>query len=327
MYSLKRVFSLLALILLLGYFAVAGPVPSTLLAQGRVDDAIVSLQGQLNSAPNDGESHLLLCRAYFDMGKWDVGIDACQKAVSLDAGNSRYHMWLGRIYGEKAENSNFLTAGRLAKKVREEFETAVRLDPKSAEARTDLAEFYIEAPGIMGGGKDKAAQQAQQLARFDPVKAAWVYARIAEKQGDFAAAEKTYRSAASGNSGQAEAWVNLARFYRNRGRFDEMAEAIQQLNAGATGKPEELVNAAQVVIRSGQHTALAAQLLRRYLSSSPTVEEAPVFKVHYLLGTLLEQQGDRQGAAQEYRAALALARNFSPAQNALDRVSRQPAGL
>ncbi len=52
------------------------------------------------------------------------------------------------------------------------------------------------------------------------------------------------------------------------------------------------------------------------------VEEAPAFKAHYLLGTALEKQGDKQGAAQEYRAALSLAKNFSRAQEALDRLNR-----
>jgi len=50
------------------------------------------------------------------------------------------------------------------------------------------------------------------------------------------------------------------------------------------------------------------------------VEEAPAFKAHYLLGTLLEKQGNKQAAAQEYRASLVLARNFGRAQEALNRL-------
>jgi hypothetical protein len=41
-----------------------------------------------------------------------------------------------------------------------------------------------------------------------------------------------------------------------------------------------------------------------------------------LLGTVLEKQGDKQGAAQEYRTSLTLARSFSVAQEALNRVNR-----
>jgi hypothetical protein len=40
-----------------------------------------------------------------------------------------------------------------------------------------------------------------------------------------------------------------------------------------------------------------------------------------LLGLLLEKQGDKAGAADEYRASLSLARNFGTAQEALNRVA------
>ena len=113
--------------------------------------------------------------------EWDRGIAACEKARSLDPQNSVYHLWLGRIYGEKADRAGFLSAAGLAKKVRTSFERAVELDPKNWEARTDLAEFYLEAPAIVGGGKDKARAQADALMPINPGMGHWVLARIAAK--------------------------------------------------------------------------------------------------------------------------------------------------
>ena len=51
----------------------------------------------------------------------------------------------------------------LAGKVRSQFETAAQLSPKNVDVHTDLAEFYVEAPGIVGGGTDKAENQAELL--------------------------------------------------------------------------------------------------------------------------------------------------------------------
>ena len=68
--------------------------------------------------------------------------------------------YVGRIYGEKADRAGFFSAAGLAKKVRTEFERSVEFSPNSWQARTDLAEFYLEAPGIVGGGKEKARSQA-----------------------------------------------------------------------------------------------------------------------------------------------------------------------
>jgi hypothetical protein len=101
-----------------------------------------------------------------------------------------------------------------------------------------------------------------------------------------------------------------------------MEDAINHAAVAQSGQPEALMDAAEVLFRTGRNLPAAAQLLRRYLSSKEKVEEAPAFKAHYLLGGILEKQGDKQAAAGEYSAALALARGFSPAQEALQRVNR-----
>jgi len=315
------------IILLLTLFSAAAVATGddsapALLAAGRADDAINSLRSKISTSPSDAEPHNLLCRVYFSMGDWDRGISACEKAVALDPNNSRYHMWLGRIYGEKADTANFLSAASLAGKVRNEFESAVRLDPNNVEARSDLGEFYLEAPGIVGGGRDKAEAQAQALTALDPAKADYLKGRLAEKKKDFETAEKEYRAAIEASHGSALTWFNLALFFRHRERWNDMEDAINHAVSAQVDRPEIIMESGEVLLRSGRNFPAAVQYLRRYLALNSKVEEAPAFKAHYLLGTALEKQGDKQGAAQEYRAALSLARNFSRAQEALDRLNR-----
>ena len=64
--------------------------------------------------------------------------------------------WLGRAYGRRAETSNPFTAPGYASKARQMFEKSVALDPSNKEATGDLLDFYLEAPGFMGGGYEKA---------------------------------------------------------------------------------------------------------------------------------------------------------------------------
>jgi tetratricopeptide (TPR) repeat protein len=298
----------------------AAETAHSLLSAGRVDQALQSLEQQIATDPA-AESYNLLCRAHFELDAWDAGIPACEKAVSLAPNNGLYHLWLGRIYGEKADRSNFLKATGLAKKVRTEFERAVELAPDNAAVRTDLAEFYLEAPGIVGGGKEKARAQAALLAPLDPAIAHWVSARIAEKDRDFATAESEYRNAIDASHGGAFAWLNLAGFYRHTNRLDEMEQALHTMESRPLDRPGALVDGAGLLLRTGRDYPMAIRLLRRYIDSSTSVEEAPVFKAHYMLGELLEKQGDRPAAAEEYRAALFMAHTFSRAQDALKRVS------
>ena len=314
-----RLFTLAALVL--PAIAAAADSPTDLLAAGRVDEAISTLNAKINTAPNDDVSHNLLCRAYFAEGSWDRAISACEKAVSLQPNNGEYHLWLGRTYGEKADASNFFSAAGLAKKVRTEFERAVQLDPNNVGARTDLAEFYLEAPGIVGGGQDKARAQADQLAKLNPAKAHWIRGRIAEKNKDLATAETEYRAAIEASHGGGNAWLNLGLFYRKAGRLDDMHDALQKAASAPMDQPEVLVDAASTLLRANRDLPFATQLVRRYLSSS-TVEQAPQFKAHYLLGTILEKQGDKAGAAREYQTALTMAKDFGRAREALNRVNQ-----
>jgi tetratricopeptide (TPR) repeat protein len=294
-----------------------------LISSGSVDQAITALRNQVTQSPTDAVAHNLLCRAYFALGDWDRGIAECEKAVSLAPAESRYHLWLGRAYGEKADRSGWMTAAGLAKHVRSEFELAVRLDPSNVDARSDLAEFYLEAPGIVGGGRDKAEQQADLLRSFDRARAYWINGRIAEKEHDLSEAETEYKKAIEASNGSAAAWLNLGLFYRHRERWDDMEKALMHVRgAPLQDRPDALVDAAEILLRAQRNLQEAVQLLRAYLKSDSKDEQAPAFKAHYLLGSAAEKMGDKEMAASEYRSALSLARDFRPAQEALQRLNR-----
>jgi Tfp pilus assembly protein PilF len=312
---------LVLLLLLAPLTASVADSARNMLADGRIDEAIAELNGRLSTAPADAESSNLLCRAYFALEDWDRAESSCRKAVSIDPDNSRFHLWLGRVYGEKADRASFLAAAVLAGKVRGEFERAVQLNPKDVDARLDLAEFYLAAPGIVGGGEQKAREQAQSIATVNPAREHWVYARIAEQKKDAPTAEREYHQYIDLSKGDAEAWLNLALFLRRQKRFDEMEQAIVALSQAPMAKLDVLVEASEMLDRAGRRYPFATDLLHRYLATGP-VEAAPAFKAHYLLGVLLEKQGDKAGAAQEYRASLSLVRNFGTAQQALNRVTR-----
>ncbi|MGO8796856.1 MAG: tetratricopeptide repeat protein [Candidatus Sulfotelmatobacter sp.] len=300
--------------------AVAAQSPQDLLASGHVDQAFQILNQQVESTPT-GETYNLLCRTHFELGEWDAAIANCEHAVELAPNSSLFHLWLGRACGEKADHVSFLTAAGLAKKVRTEFERAVALDPNNWEARTDLAEFYLEAPGIVGGGKDKARAQADQLATLNLAASDWVKARIAEKEKDDAAAEHEYRAAIDASHGGVRAWLNLAGFYRHLEQLDAMEQALRTMESRPLDHPAALYDGASMLLRIDRNYPLAIRLARRYLDS-PTVEEAPAFKAHVLLGELREKQGDRSAAAEQYRAALTMAHSYRPAQEGLRRVTR-----
>ncbi len=315
---IKQTFRVLTLpfLLFLALSAMADS-PKDMLQAGRVDDAISALNGQIANR-RDAEAIHLLCRAYFQYEDWDRAEGRCKIAVELQPNNSGFHRWLGRVYGQKAERAT-LPLG-LAIKTRDEFRRAAELDPTDANAGVDVAEFYLEAPGIVGGGEDKARAQAKMIGKISPGQEHWVYARIAEKKKDYVAAESEYRKMIDAGKGDAEAWLNLGFFYRNRKRYEDMEQAFVKMNQAPMPHREVLFEAANSLFRTGRAFSFAIELLRRYFAEGP-IEEAPAFKAHNLLGQIFEKQGDKTGAATEFRACLALARNFEPCRQGVQRVA------
>jgi len=288
------------------------------LQAGEADQALSLLSPLPASGPGAAQSQNLLCRIRFTLAEWDLAVKACEQAVRLDSQNSSDHMWLGRALGQKASRASFLSAFSLGKRVRTEFELAVRLDPRDAPALTDLGDFYAEAPGIVGGGADKAQSVANQLDKIDPPRAHELRARVAETHKDYGAAERELRQAIALSPHPAFQWTVLAGFFRRRQRWTDLDTAIHNCVAAAARDKHSgvaLYDGAGVLIESNRDPALAAKMLEDYLASSSKTEEGPAFIAHIRLARLKQRLGDIAGAKRELAAASAMAHEYNPAQD------------
>jgi tetratricopeptide (TPR) repeat protein len=282
------------------------------LQQGRADHALELLQPVTTASSNDAEAQQLLCRLALQLERWDDAVTACQKAVALDGNSSNNHLWYGRALGEKADRVSFFKAYGFAKRVKTEFETAVALDPRNADALSALGEYYTEAPAIVGGGKDKAAQVARKLDDVDRAGAEELRGRIAASSKDTAAAEMHFHAAIAAAPRSSNYWMVLASFYQKQNDVLRMQEAIRSGLAADGARGEPLVDAAHLLMRTGQDPQTAIRLLREYLASPDKSEDEPAFRVHLLLAGLLNKQGDADGAAREIQDATAIASVYHP---------------
>jgi TolA-binding protein len=100
-----------------------------------------------------------------------------------------------------------------------------------------------------------------------------------------------------------------------------MENAVNKAMSSDMKQSNSLFDAATLLLRAGRNLPGAAGYVRKYLSLPAQNEEAPAFEAHYVLGEILEKQGDRSAAAEQYRASLALAGDYRPSQEALKRTS------
>ncbi|MGP8176173.1 MAG: tetratricopeptide repeat protein [Terracidiphilus sp.] len=290
---------------------------NTALQAGEADKALALLQSL--PRPDAAEAHNLRCRVRYMLEQWDAAVEECEQAVRLDGQNSGYHLWLGRALGRKAARANFLSAFSLAKRVRAEFEESVRLNPGNAGALADLGQFYFRAPGVVGGGIEKAQGIAAQLDKVDPVRAHELRGGIAEARKDYGTAEREFKEAIAAGAHPAFQWVTLAGFYSRRERWTEMESAVHSCVTAAERDKHAgvaLYYGASVLTSANRDPALAAKMFQDYLAGSAKTEEAPAFVALSRLARLKEKLGDPAAANQERAAALALAHEFTPGQDA-----------
>lgn len=293
-----------------------GTQANALLQQGRVDEAHHALQQALSAQPGDAQSHQLLCRVYYAQEMADAAIRECELSASSDPGNSNTQMWLGRAYGMKASRANPLVALSFARKVRAAFERAVQLDPTNVQAMSDLGEYYVQAPAIVGGGLDKARDLAGRMESRFPSQAHRLRALIASESKDPATAEAEFQKAVQSGRTPA-AYIDLGHFYQTRHQPEKALEALLAGVDADHQKDATLVDAASILTTMNRSPQLAEELLREYLASAAKSDGAPAFKVHIQLGDLLSRRGDAEGARHEYMAAASLARNYAAARKAM----------
>lgn len=215
---------------------------------------------------NDPDSLRLLGQSYFMQMDYKRAADTFERAVAAGPHTSDNFLWLGRAYGRRAEIAFPLQAPALALKARANLEKAVELDPHNWEAVDDLFDYYLNAPGFLGGGMEKASHVAELVAAHDAAQAAFDRARIAEQKKQYDTAEAHFRSAIQLAPQQVSRLMHLGSFLARRGRYEESDQVFRKAFEAAPNSPAVVYSRAHSLIDSNRNLPEARQLLKRYLA-------------------------------------------------------------
>jgi len=231
----------------------------------------------------DAATYCLMGRDYLMSGQLKQATEYFQKAAALDPKHSDYALWLGRAWGRRAETASPFTAPFAASKARQYFELAVQLDPHNKEATGDLLDYYLNAPGMLGGGLDKADALAKLIARNDEAEGHFAAAQIADRRKQFDSAEEQLRRAMELAPRQVGRVLDLARYLAKQGKVQESEAAFAQAEKIAPDSPKVLYTRAKTYVDCKRNLEQAKVLLRKYLQSNLTPEDAPREEAQKLL--------------------------------------------
>ena len=168
-----------------------------------------------------------LGRIAFQEGDADKAKDYLEQSVGLEPNSSDEYYWLGAVYGVLAQSANIFKQASYASGAHKYFQLAADTNPKSVEAQRGLFDFYIMAPGIMGGGVDKAEKTLNDIRLLSPVdadiKQLDLYGRKEESEKQLAQAKlliATYPNSA-------EALFKAAHTFRNQQKLDSAITSFE----------------------------------------------------------------------------------------------------
>jgi tetratricopeptide (TPR) repeat protein len=285
--------------------------------------AIQVLQAAAANDPQNGEVQLLLTKTYLELQEHDPAIKSAEKAVAIDAQNSVYHEWLGRAYGEKADHASLFSAISLAKKTRKEFETAMQLDGKNFSARQALIEFDCSAPGIVGGGEEKALPQIKQLAEMDAAEGHYAAGNCRRQKKDFAVADEEFAKAVESNPKSAGLIYDIGDYAVKRGQPERLLAVADMGERVAPGDPRGKFYRGVALVLKKENPEEAERLLREYAKKAPVRSGYPrPATAHAWLGRLFEDQNKMEEAVKEFESALKLDPKNKMAHEALKRLKK-----
>ncbi len=291
--------------------------------KGQYTQAIEILKSAAGSEPNNGDIFVLLARSYLELNQYDAAVNSAEKAVAINPKDSNYHRWLGEAYGAKADHASMLSAYSLARKTQKEFDAAVQLDARNFDAQQDLIQYDCTAPGMVGGGEEKAQPLIEKLMKMDAAEGHYATGICRAQKKDYAAADAEFAKALDGKPKTANRIYDIGDYFVQRKNAEKLLVVAASGEDLAPHDPRgKFYRGVALILQDGK-PAEAEKLLKDYLQLAPMNSDYPrPWVAHYWLGRLQESQKNPAGARSEYQAALKLNGKYKLAQEALKQLGK-----
>lgn len=287
---------------LLGSFGAASADPGiaeveALLEKNRHDEAIAYLEALASERDARGLVSYHLAKAHLGKGNVDEAEDWITRAVKKDRANAAYYNARAGVYFRQTQEASILGKMGLAGKLRQDLEKAVELEPDNVEYRMDLLGFYTGAPGIAGGSNHKAMEQAEAIAKLDPVQGYRARADVYLADDKPEQAEAEYLEGLTHHPDSYDLNIGLVLGYGQLKQYEKAHEAIGRWQESVGGDGRADYQLGRLAAISGEYLTEGEAALRRYLELEELPEHASAFHwAYYRLGLVLRHQGHADAA-------------------------------
>ncbi len=254
----------------------------------------------VNDAAVKNDALYYLGRIAIQEGDADKAKDYLDQSVGIEPNTSDEYYWMAVVYGELARKANIFKQASYASSVHKYYQLAVDVDPKNIAARRGLFLFYVIAPGIMGGGIDKAEKALSDIRKLSSVDADieqldW-YGRKEESEKQLAQAK--FLIATYPNS--AEALFKAAHAFRNQQKLDSAITGFE-LASKLPITPQNRMFVETSIFQFGEtcqwasvRTEDAITSVEKYIALKTEVKGTELNWPRWILAKLYHQKGDME---------------------------------
>ncbi len=271
------------------------------------------------ATPNDVTPMLYLGRVALQQNDAEEGIRQFERCVAIDEKNAECHAWLGNALGMSAQQTNKFKLPFLAKRTKREFDRAVELDPGNVDGRSGEIEYYLYAPGFLGGSIDKAREQAAGIEKRDRLRGALAYALIADHKKDAKASEIAYERAVAVAPDSVAGYSGLVNLYVREQRWTEAFATLDRISAHVPTEHNVPIRIARIAAMSGEQLQRGEDGVKRWIANPPsqaTLDNKAT--AHFRLAQIYEKTSRKELARTEYEQALRINPKQEEARKSLD---------
>ena len=236
--------------------------------KGEYTQAIEILKSAAASEPNNGDVYVLLTRSYLELNQYDAAVK--------QRGKSR------RDQSEEFRISPLARAKRMARKRitrlcsaptrwpgkrRRNLQAAVDLDAHNFDAQQDLIEYDCTAPGMVGGGEEKAQPLIEKLMAMDAAEGHYATGICRAQKKNYDAADAEFTKALESKPKTAKRVYDIGDYYLQRKNGEKLLVVAGAGEDLAPRDPRGKFYRGVALILQNEKPAEAEKLLREYLEA------------------------------------------------------------
>ncbi len=317
------------------------------------------IDGWYRAKPEDPYALLWMSRVKMAFNELEAGLELARKAAALKPGDPDFQAQLGMAAGQTAGGTEGkLKQFSLAREMKKALEASLAVKPDNEQAIQYLMQFYLQAPGFVGGGEGRAKELAARVQAARPVPGLLLQADIAfhaknlegakafilealskdpksheaqlymasyhlrQKPQALDAAVACYRQAQAAKPKAILPYAQMAAILAEQGKWAELETTLAQARQAVPGNLLPYYSAGRNLLTENKHLDRAEGFLKAYLAQEAEGASPDHAAAHWRLGQLYEKLGRKADAQRSLAEALRLRPQFPNAKKDFERLAK-----